>query len=189
MNGDENNTLTPLDIDLIAKSGSLREALNLALKEIRAGAREIDLFYLAARIAFELGDLTKSEQLIKHLLAIDPEHLNGWVLFGKVFHQKGDLTRSNYGLRRAEEIFPDLSEQDLLGELKKDETRKIAGGAQRGTGHKEIFETETYADICVKQGYLNKALKIYSDLREQYPDNAGLERKIDELKKKMEKHD
>jgi tetratricopeptide (TPR) repeat protein len=186
MNGDADNSLTPFDIDRLGKSGSLREALNLALKEIRAGARESDLFYIAARMAFELGDLTKSEQLVKHLLALDPEHLNGWVLFGKVYHQKGDLARSNYGFKRAEEIFPALEEQNLLGELRNAGTSRVAAAGIIGDA-KEIFETETYADICVNQGYLNKALKIYSNLRVQFPDNPGLERKIDELKKKMTK--
>src|SRR5512147_105595 len=104
MNGDANTSLTPFDIDRLGKSGSLREALNLALKEIRAGARDIDLFYMAARMAFEMGDIAKSEQLLKHLLALDREHLNGWVLFGKIYHQKGDRARSNYGLKRAEDI-------------------------------------------------------------------------------------
>ncbi|OGC92281.1 MAG: hypothetical protein A2W25_14815 [candidate division Zixibacteria bacterium RBG_16_53_22] len=187
MNRDENNSLTPFDIDQVGEAGSLRESLNLALKEIRAGARDTDLFYMAARMAFELDDVAKSEQLVKHLLALDPEHLNGWVLFGKVYHKKGDQARSNYGLAKAEEIFPELTDQDLLGDLLRAETLKIAK-EKRGIG-KEIFETETYADICVKQGYLNKALKIYSDLKEQFPDNPGLEKKIDELKKKMGRHD
>jgi len=187
MNRDENNSLTPFDIDQLGRTGSLREALNLALKEIRAGSRETDLFYMAARMAFELDDLAKSEQLLKHLLTLDPEHLNGWVLYGKVHYKKGDLARSNYGLRKAEEIFPALADQDLLGDPLRAETMKAAK-EKRGIG-KEIFETETYADICVKQGYLNKALKIYSDLKEQFPDNPGLGRKIDDLKKKMGRHD
>jgi tetratricopeptide (TPR) repeat protein len=187
MNGDENNSLTPFDIDQLGKSGSLREALNLALKEIRAGARDIDLFYIAAMVAFELGDLAKTEQLLKHLLALDPEHLSGWVLFGKVYHKKGDQARASYGLKRAEELFPALAGQDLLDNLGKQDGKQAMKSVGTSTNVKEIFETETYADICVKQGYLNKALKIYSDLIVQFPDNPGLAQKIDELKKKMTK--
>ncbi len=185
MNGDTNNSLTPFDIDRLGKSGSLREALNLALKDIRAGAREIDLFYMAARMAFELGDLSKAEQLLQHLLALDPEHLTGWVLFGKIYNKKGDRARSEYGLKRAIEIFPALAEQNLLDGMNGDKVPKAAG--RTATNAEEVFETETYADICVKQSYFNKALKIYSNLKEQFPDNTGLEQKIAELKKKMMK--
>jgi tetratricopeptide (TPR) repeat protein len=180
--------MSPFDIDQMANSGSLREALNLALTEIRSGSRQGDLFFLAARIAFELGDLAKSEQLVKHLLALDPEHLNGWILFGKVYRQKGDLTRSNYGIRRAQEIFPALEEYNLIADLKSSEVRTNVKIPSLSNSQ-EIFETETYADICVRQGYLNKALKIYSDLKEKYPDNAGLESKIGDVKRKLGGHD
>jgi tetratricopeptide (TPR) repeat protein len=189
MNRDETNHLSPFEIDQLSKSGSVREALNLALKEIRAGSRESDLFYLAARLAFEIEDLGKSEQLVKHLLALDPEHLSGWVLFGRIHRMRGDLARSNYAFQRAQELFPALSEYDLLDDLKAQEMPRTGLSSGMATISREIFETETYADICVKQGYFNKALKIYTDLREKFPDNAGIQRKIEETKKKMGRND
>jgi tetratricopeptide (TPR) repeat protein len=185
--GEDRNSRSAFEIDQHGGAGSLREVLNLALMEIRSGSREADLFYLAARAAADLGDCSKAEQLLRHLLALDPEHLNGWVLFGRIYKQKGDLARSKYGMKRAEELFPALTEFDLLGDIKLPDLPRPSKQATGDSG--EVFETETYADICVKQGYLNKALKIYSDLKTRFPDNEGLSMKIDDVKKKMGRHD
>lgn len=117
MNG-EKNYLSPFDIDQLSRAGDIRDALNFALHEIREGARDVQLYYLAAGLAYELGDIQKSEQLVKLLLSADPEHINGWILFGRINKRKGDLARSAYGFTRAEEIFPALAELNLLSELK-----------------------------------------------------------------------
>jgi tetratricopeptide (TPR) repeat protein len=189
LNGEDNKSLSPFEIDHVGKTGTSREALNLALAGIRAGTRDGDLYYVAANLAFDLGELSKSEQLVRLLLAFDPEHLNGWVLFGKIYQQKGDLARSNYGLNRAMELFPALAEHNLLGDIMKSNPPKSGQSAGRAGENKEIFETETYADICVKQGYFNKALKIYTQLKERFPENGGIAQKLDELSKKMARHD
>jgi tetratricopeptide (TPR) repeat protein len=183
----DNKYLSPFEIDQLGKSGDLREALNFALHEIREGSREVQLYYLAATLAYDLGDIQKSEQLLKLLLSADPEHINGWLLFGKIHRRKGDLARSAYGFNRAEEIFPALVEFNILNNLKAPQPSKDAENSSAGDGMS--FETRTFADICVKQGYYNKALKIYSELKEKQPDDPEIGQKIDEIKRKMGKND
>jgi tetratricopeptide (TPR) repeat protein len=185
MDRENNNYLSSFDIDQLSRAGDMRDALNFALHEIRDGSRDIHLFYLASSLAYELGDIQKSEQLVRHLLAADPDHINGWLLFGKIHKRKGDAARSAYGLARAQEIFPALVEFGLLNDLQdgKEPTEKMAGGNVLD------FETKTFAEICVKQGYYNRALKIYMDLKEKRPDDPEIGRKIEEIKKKMGKND
>jgi len=187
MDAEEPINISAFNISQMAKSGSLREALNSALKRIRDGEKDNEFLYVAATIAYDLGDMQKAEQLVRLLLVSDPEQINGWLLYGKIYNRRNDTIRYGYCLNRAEEISPAIAELNLhtiarnLDQVKSD----VANGIARETN----FETATYADICVAQGYYNKALKIYSDLTEKDPANSEYAMKIEEIKKKMSKHD
>jgi len=190
MDVEDKTSYSPFEIDQIGANGTLRDALDFALREIRAGKRDGGLFYVAAKMAYELNDLSKSEQLVNHLLALDPEQLNGWLLLGKICQRRGDAARYNYAIGRIEEIFPAIEElnlHDKFGILDLKDGRYNDGNGD--DARSPNIETETYADICVKQGYFNKALKIYTELRGYDSENDQLNRKIEELKKKMEKNE
>lgn len=179
--------LTPFDIEQIQIKGSLHEALEIALQEIRRGSCDPQLFYLGARLAFELNDLAKAEQLVRALLAYDPEHINGWVLFGDINQRLGDNARAEYSRDRAIDLFPALEELDLSRDRKTSEP--VISKSNLPPVPDLNFDTATFAEICIDQGYLNKALKIYSDLQRDDPQNAQWAAKIDEIKRKMGKHD
>jgi tetratricopeptide (TPR) repeat protein len=49
----------------------------------------------------------------------------------------------------------------------------------------EIFETATFADICLAQGKYEKALEIYTKLSMVHPDNAEYREKINSIQAKM----
>lgn len=49
----------------------------------------------------------------------------------------------------------------------------------------EIFETATFADICLAQGKYEKALEIYTKLSMIHPDNAEYREKINSIQAKM----
>jgi tetratricopeptide (TPR) repeat protein len=185
MDRENNDYLSPFDIEQLSKAGDMRDALNFALHEIRDGSRDTQLYYLAAVLAYELGDIQKSEQLVKFLLTADPEHINGWLLFGRIHKRKGDAARSAYGLTRAQDIFPALVEFNLLNNIQdtKEPNESLASGRVIN------FETKTFAEICVKQGYYNRALKIYTELKEKRPNDPEINQRIEEIKKKMGKND
>ena len=189
MNKEERIDLSPFDIAQMGKSGSLREAFNAAMKKIRDGDKDNELFYVAAGIAYELGDMQKAEQLVKHLLLADSEQVNGWLLYGGIYNRRGEINRYAYCVNRAEEISPALSELNLRALAKGsviEEKTEINGS---GSTRELSFDTATYAEICVRQGYYNKALKIYGDLRDKDPDNSEYASKIEDIRKKMGKHD
>lgn len=190
MNNNAKAKFSPYDIDHIGNNGELQKALDIALEQIRNGSRDSDLYYVAARIAFDLQNLPKAEQLIKLLLASDPDHVNGWILYGQINSQKGDIHRSEYGMKRAEEIFPGLAQINILRELSRPQSLgKIEEKAERHPIIETSFDTPTFAEICVKQGYLTRALKIYTSLRGRNPDNIEIEKRIEEIKRKIERND
>lgn len=189
MKTDDRANISAYEIDQGSRQGDLRSALESALQAIRAGALDSELFYVAARISFQLGNLQKAEQLVRMLLAADPDYINGWMLFGRIYSRKGDIARATYGLKRAEEIFPAISELNI--DADGDEApRPVPTESVVSISSKSIsFETATFADICVRQGYLNKALKIYSDLLKKNPDDEALKQKISEIKSKTGMND
>ena len=178
------------DIDQIGKNGKLQEALDQALQAIRQGLYEDDLFFVAADMAYQLSDLDKAAQLIDRLLARDPEHINGWILFGLIHEHKEDIARADYGRLQAESLFPGLREIDFNGNAVEEQTPAVNKAERRTSSDQRIdFDTMTFAEICAGQGYHNKALKIYFDLLEKDPQNEDLKRRIEELNKRLNKDD
>lgn len=186
----EDSDLTAYGIDQIGRRGLLREALDLALKAIESGRDESELFLVAADMAYGLGDLDKASQLINRLLSQDPEHVNGWVLFGRIFAAKNDLVRAAHGRSQAENLFPGLAGMGIFDELYSG-SENVPRAKDRSTlAAEELdFETMTFAEICVKQGYFNKALKIYSDLQKKDPRNEDIKNRVIELKKRLNRDD
>ncbi len=187
---DDKQASITYDIDQIGKNGKLQEALDKALQAIRQGLYEDDLFFIAADMAYRLGDLDKASQLIDRLLARDPEHINGWILFGQIHSHRQDIARANYGRLQAESLFPGLTEIDFDDNAVEEQDSAFKGTEQKPlSGQKIDFETLTFAEICAEQGYYNKALKIYYDLLEKDPGNEDLKRRIEEFKKRLNKYD
>ena len=64
-------------------------------------------------------------------------------------------------------------------------------GVEEKTGglKSELFETATFADICINQGKYEKAYKIYKSLLNLEPDNAKYKEKIEFINRKWEEND
>jgi len=178
------------EIDEIGKRGRIQDALSLALESIRNGVSDSDLFLIGADLAYRLGDLDKASQLINGLLARDPDHINGWILFGRIHLAKGDLVRSDHGRLMAESIFPSIRSVDYEGNGSRQESAENEPTAElRSSGEEISFDTMTFAEICTRQGYYNKALKIYHDLLKKKPHDPELKRRIEDLTKRLNNND
>lgn len=70
------------------------------------------------------------------------------------------------------------------------ENQPEAETAQRTGGLKsELFETSTFADICLQQGKLEKALAIYRKLLENDPENNGHKEKVNFIIQRLEENE
>ncbi len=186
----EKEDLTAYGIDEMGRRGMMREALNLALEAVQKGEDNSDLYFVAADLAYQLRDLDKAAFLINRLLIRDPEHVNGWVLFGRIFAAKNDVVRAGYGRSQAESLFPALAGTGILDGLPSTSETGPKARRSRSLSAEELdFETMTFAEICADQGYYNKALKIYSDLLEKNPGNEEIQSRIAELKRRLDRVD
>ncbi len=190
MNQDNQQKKSAYDIDLIARRGDLRQALEMALEAIKSGVYESDLFYVAADMAYQLGDLDKAEQLVNRLLALDPEQVKGWTLFGEISSKKNEIIKANYAYQMAENLFPALASVNRKIVETVYNEKIVNKAAKNKQPEKPLnFETKTFADICAKQGYYNKALKIYHDLLKKDPDSEELKIKIADIEKRLGRND
>lgn len=186
----ENAKSTAHSIDLVAQGGLLREALELALKVIDNGEADNDLYFVAADLAHKQGNLDDAARLINQLLIRDPEHVSGWVLFGRIFAAQKDLVRASQGRSRAENLFPALTGMGICDDLP-----SAPAIGSRGRGHGSLstekldFETMTFAEICVEQGYYNKALKIYNDLLAKDPGSDDIRARVADLAERLNRDD
>jgi len=190
MKQNNDTKMSAYDIDLISRRGNLRQALTLALEAIKKGVVETDLFFIAADMAFQLGDLDKAEQLTNTLLVMDPEHLKGWVLFGEIYSNRNDIIRASHARQMAMTLFPALTGADKeSSDFFSMDIKDIKVTGRDRPAEKLDFDTITYADICASQGYFNKALKIYQDHLKKSPDDEELKKKIADIEKRLVKND
>ena len=184
---DRNDSIfSAYEIDEIGRRGKVQDALFLALEAIRSGVQDNDLFVIGASLAYQLGDLNKAAQLVNALLARDPDHVNGWILFGQINRSKGDIVRANYGRSMAENLFPAIKEMEIvINDPGSVSATADPVGPKEPPGENISFDTMTFAEICTRQGYYNKALKIYHDLLKKNPHDSELKRRIDDLNKRL----
>lgn len=186
MDKNSESILSAYEIDEIGKRGKVRDALSLALEAIRNGVQDDDLYVIGASLAYQLGDLEKAGQLINALLTRDPDHVNGWILFGKIHYAKGDIIRAAQGRFMAENLFPAIRDIEIAAEeLPPPLVSSGTVSKNEISGEDISFDTMTFAEICTRQGYYNKALKIYHDLLKKNPHDPELKRRIEDLTKRL----
>ncbi len=184
--GKNESALSAYEIDEIGKRGQVQDALSMALEAIRSGVQDDDLYVIGASLAYQLGDLEKAGQLINALLARDPDHVNGWILFGQIHQAKGDIIRAGQGRSMAENLFPAIRDIEIAAEKSPSAQVSADTVSKNETSGEDInFDTMTFAEICTRQGYYNKALKIYYDLLKKNPHDPELKRRIEDLTKRL----
>lgn len=186
MDKNSDSILSAYEIDEIGKRGKVQDALSLALEAIRNGVQDDDLYVIGASLAYQLNDLEKAGQLINALLARDPDHVNGWILFGKIHQAKGDIIRAGHGRSMAENLFAAVKDIQISAE--ESQSALVSGDTvseNKISGEDISFDTMTFAEICTRQGYYNKALKIYHDLLKKNPHDPELKRRIEDLTKRL----
>jgi len=68
------------------------------------------------------------------------------------------------------------------------EAAREEGGVKEGEeGAKAVIQTDTLAEIYIKQGHLDRALAVYEEILFREPENAGVKEKYESLKERMEK--
>ncbi len=159
------------------------------------------------------GNIDKAIEVSKKGLSLYPDYLSCRVTLGRAYYDKGMYEEAKSELLKVVEVIPDnLMAQRLLGNIYKMEgdienaIKSYEMVILQNPGDKEIAEeiealkrekfkeperkrekreinTETLAEIYIKQGYLKRAFDIYKELYLSDPQNKAIKSKLLELKR------
>ena len=171
--------------EIYRKMGMLDDALEVARNGVEALSSFSPGHTALGRILAQRGQLEEAERAFARAVEIDPESLPALKGLARVCALGKQGERARQLLKRAAELAPDdqavRKMLAALGPESASEERapqpappsESAGTAAAGEDNEPIA-TATIAEIYVKQGLLDKALKVYGDLVRANPGNDRL---------------
>ncbi len=144
------------------------------------GAEERKSVYMEkAKASLEAGDLDKARIELKNVLQIDPKDAEAYYQLGKIFEQQGDYQKAFGNYQKAEELNPDLLENQarlgrfylLLANDVGKAQEKIDFILSKDPDNAEGLLLK--AAVLTKEGDRPQALKIAETVVADHPDHVG----------------
>ena len=174
--------------------------LDDALEIVRSGTQALPHFSpgfaTMGRILAQMGRIDESMQAFDHALSIDRQSQSALVGLARLHLMRSERDQARKVLQQAAEFHPDdETVRNMLVALDLPRPqRKLAGSqapsresalqktaeATDAAQPEEIF-TATLAEIYVKQGMAEKAVKVYEEILKQDPDNQAIRGRLTDL--------
>lgn len=186
--------------------GLLDDALEIALKGTQALPRFSPGYTALGRIYAQRGDVDQAVSSFEKSLEMDAESLVALKGLARARMLKGEKELARPLLQRAASLKPDdAATQKMLASLGGEdvapppppaaEASHAAGGEPVASptlpsaGEGEPISTPTIAEIYIRQGFPQRALKVYRDLLQADPHNEGIRQKLVALKQEIDAED
>jgi len=177
--------------------GMLAEGLEVAMKGVRALPGFSPGFTVLGRIQAQKGDLGGAALSLEKALAIDPANVVALKSLARIRQQQGDIQRALNLLHRVESVKPDDESiqklkskliQTLTEKKKLSDAGSLPGEEEPagGRGKTDPLSTLTIAELYIRQGFPQRALKVYRDLLRIDPKNQDVRSRLIALKAKMD---
>lgn len=178
--------------------------LDDALEAARLGTRMLPHFSpgfsAMGRILGQMGRIDEAMSAYARALSIDRQSQAALVGLARLHLIRGERDQARKILKQAEEFHPDdekiidmLNALDLprpWDEIKQAPQIQEPDVLESTTADDaEPIPTATLAEIYVKQGLLDKAIRIYQDILKQSPDNDVARKRLSNLQGKTETQD
>lgn len=157
--------------------GMLDEALSAAWRGVEVHPSFAPGYLALGRAQVEYGDLDEAERSFRQGLECDPDSAGLLRQLSRLCLLRGDRGQACDLLARAVELDP---EDIVLVNLHKSLQPVPAPSAEAETeacseaGEEPLFATATVADLYIRQGYPDKARRIYLDLLQRQPEDQSL---------------
>ena len=191
--------------DELRRMGDFDEAAKIATRGLEKHPGYATGHVVLGKIFRDMCENDKAKKQFQKVIKIDPQNLLALKLLGDLFLQDGHKNRARGFYSRVLDINPTNEVvREILEELSSvilenqgtepeiehlDEipTDKRSSSIEQESGKEDSNElnTRTMADIYVKQGLYEKALKIYRKIIRKNPDNQEVKALIEELEKIM----
>lgn len=176
--------------------------LDDALEAARLGTRMLPHFSpgfsTMGRILGQMGRIDEAMSAYARALSLDRQSQAALVGLARLHLIRAERDQARKILKQAAEFHPDDEKiTDMLNALDLprpwDEIKQAPQVQEPAIDeeaaaeeHAEPIPTATLAEIYIKQGLTDKAIKIYRDLLEQNPDNETVKRRLNELQGPVE---
>lgn len=181
---DQRSTIFVSLAEAYRKMGMLEDARQIISKGLELHPDFSPAHIVIARILCQLEDFTGSETAFERALELDYESLAALVGYARVKILLGQENEARELLLRARHLSPadpvinklllSLPEQQLSNEPDSEEDDRVEVAATP-------LVSSTLAELYLKQGLREEALRVYQELLLQKPDDLSLRRKIKEL--------
>jgi tetratricopeptide (TPR) repeat protein len=176
--------------------------LDDALEAARLGTKMLPHFSpgfsTLGRILGQMGKIDEAMSAYARAFSIDRQSQAALVGIARLHLIRGERDMARKILRQAEEFHPDDEKiSDMLNaldlprpweEIKQASELQavVPEGEDTAEESGEPIPTATLAEIYVKQGLIDKALKVYRDILEQSPDNTVAQERMQQLQEQPE---
>lgn len=178
--------------------GQTKEAVETCLRGLENRPDFLFGRFVLSKCYLEAGRIEEAEGELKRVIAGVEECFPAYTLLGETYLREGAPDKAMEVLRRALVFFPGdekikqkmaAVEMDLISR----EVPSPPGGVSR-EGHqttpeekpvRTAIQTDTLAEICIKQGHLSKAIAIYQEILVKDPKNQVVREKLAGLRKQV----
>ncbi|MFA5516078.1 MAG: tetratricopeptide repeat protein [Desulfuromonadales bacterium] len=169
--------------DAYRQMGLLEDALEVAEKGVEALPRFCPGYVVLGRTQFDRDNIVGAADAFEAAYALDNESLPAIKGLARVLVRQKNLDRARALLKDAAKLAPDDSFiKKMLSSLPPEPAPNAPNEEEDEGKDNEPIATSTIAEIYLKQGLPQRALKVYLDLQKNHPDNTELRRKIAEIK-------
>ena len=175
--------------------GLLDDALEVASKGVQILPRFSPGYTVLGRVQAQRGDLAAAAAAFEKALLLDPGNLTSLKGLARLHAQRGERQQAERLLQRAIAQKPDdAAALKMLAALAPAvaESPEVDASAAEGVdagidpASGDPISTATIAEIYIRQGFFNRALKVYRDLLQVDPHNDEIRRKLVELKQRID---
>jgi len=167
--------------------GLLDDALEVAEKGVATLPHFSPGFAALGWVRAQRGQWGEAGAAFEKALAIDNENLAALKGMAKVQLRNGRREDALKLLQRAAALRPaDTGLQKLLAQLEPSAGPSPASLPPAAPLKAQPIATATIAEIYLRQGYLERAAKVYRDILQAEPHNAAIRQKLDAVNRQIE---
>ena len=190
--------------DRYRKRRQFDDAIVLCLEELKARPSYASARVVLARAYLERGDLAKAEEEFHRVVELSPENVRARVHLAQICEAQDRVNEAVSHYEAALALIPldrailaSLSRlrrftpapHPMLSGVETKDDREVAAdlpAPRSGENERDLFATETLADMYASQGLTDRAAAIYQQLLHNEPSRDGVRAKLKALSKRRE---
>ena len=185
--------------------GRYQEAIDICRKGLEKMPDALRGRLILGKCYLEKGMIAEAKQELEKVAQSIEECLSVYKLLSQVYLEEKNMHRASEVIQKAYDLSPgeektkkELTPPDMAWPRQTTNTISASGepdireeSDRRGQSFQDdqthqVIQTDTLAEIYIKQGHLEKAFSIYQEILARQPGNTYVQEKYEALRKQME---